>query len=299
MPPVYGGAPKCPTCGKAVYFAEQVIGPQGSYHKACLKCVACGKSLEPRLLLDHDGRAYCKSCHGKAFGAKGYGAGGALVGEYAPRPSPTPTSSPIRPSATTAAPPQPVQSPTPAARPVPSLPTPTEQAAGTARRPLPTPPVAPPKPASIFASTSRSAAGPPPPTPPRPASFQPTPTPTATASSPAPSPAAKPSTPSFDTLSTRHSPLPAPPPPSSTRPSLTTPQLCTICHTPSYHAESLLLPSLGGSIHRRCFKCAGCGGRLELGREVVKEGKAYCRGCYRERWGVGGGLGGMTRPSLF
>lgn len=128
MPPVYGGAPKsvhstlshssqphpstpcspsprrlpthalartrrCPTCGKAVYFAEQVIGPQGSvrystllslphscrlprnerradtpptrtdtdgrcaqYHKACLKCVACGKSLEPRLLLDHDGQ---------------------------------------------------------------------------------------------------------------------------------------------------------------------------------------------------------------------------------------------------
>uniref|UniRef100_A0A0K3CL49 BY PROTMAP: gi/647402062/emb/CDR48370.1/ RHTO0S17e02190g1_1 [Rhodosporidium toruloides] n=1 Tax=Rhodotorula toruloides TaxID=5286 RepID=A0A0K3CL49_RHOTO len=296
MPPVYGGAPKCPTCGKAVYFAEQVIGPQGSYHKACLKCVACGKALEPRLLLDHDGQAYCKSCHGKAFGAKGYGAGGALVGEYAPRPSLTPTSSPTRPSVATAAP-QPAQSPTPAARPVPSVPTPApaRTEAGTARRPLPMPPVAPPKPASIFASTStsRNTAGPPPPTPPRPASLQPTPT----TSAASPTQAGKPSTPSFDAHSTRLSPHPPPllPPPVPSLHSL------PLLHLPlpAYHAESLLLPSLGGLIHRSCFRCAGCGGRLELGREVVRGGEGWCRGCYRERWGVGGGLGGMTRPNLF
>ncbi|BGP43145.1 hypothetical protein JCM10450v2_007285 [Rhodotorula kratochvilovae] len=75
MPPVYGGAPKCPTCSKSVYAAEQVLGPAGTYHKLCLKCVACGKLLEPRLLVDHDGQAYCKGCHSKSYGTKGYGAG--------------------------------------------------------------------------------------------------------------------------------------------------------------------------------------------------------------------------------
>ncbi|GAA6036190.1 hypothetical protein JCM8097_006824 [Rhodosporidiobolus ruineniae] len=95
MPPVFGGAPTCPRCLKSVYFNEQSLGPGGvAYHKLCLKCISCGKLLEPRLLLDHDGEAYCKPCHSKAFGAKGYGAGGALVGEYAPR-SPS-NASPVR-----------------------------------------------------------------------------------------------------------------------------------------------------------------------------------------------------------
>ncbi|GAA5827755.1 hypothetical protein JCM11251_007658 [Rhodosporidiobolus azoricus] len=88
MPPAFGSAPTCPRCSKPVYFAEQTLGPGGvAFHKPCLKCTACGRLLEPRLLVDHEGEAYCKPCHGKAFGAKGYGAGGALVGEYAPSPS--------------------------------------------------------------------------------------------------------------------------------------------------------------------------------------------------------------------
>ncbi|GAA5973733.1 hypothetical protein JCM21900_005698 [Sporobolomyces salmonicolor] len=76
MPPVFGGAPKCPTWGKSVSFAEQTLGLGGvAYHKLCLKCAACGKILEPRLLVDHDGEAYYKACHGKSFGTKGHGAG--------------------------------------------------------------------------------------------------------------------------------------------------------------------------------------------------------------------------------
>ncbi|GAA5895579.1 hypothetical protein JCM6882_000345 [Rhodosporidiobolus microsporus] len=86
MPPVFGGAPTCPRCQKAVYFAEQTLGPGGvAFHKLCLKCTVCGRLLEPRLLVDHEGEAYCKACHSKAYGTKGYGAGGALVGEYTPR----------------------------------------------------------------------------------------------------------------------------------------------------------------------------------------------------------------------
>ncbi|CEQ40876.1 SPOSA6832_02543 [Sporobolomyces salmonicolor] len=108
MPPVFGGALKCPTCGKSVYFAEQVLGPGGvAYHKLCLKCVACGKILEPRLLGDHDGEAYCKACHGKYFGTKGYAAGGALVGEYVSRASASPT----RPTTTGSTPASPARAP--------------------------------------------------------------------------------------------------------------------------------------------------------------------------------------------
>lgn len=76
-------------CDKSVYAAEQVLGPAGTvrhsirippsprcsrgsstsphtsadpvhrraqYHKLCLKCKQCGKLLEPRLLVDHDGQ---------------------------------------------------------------------------------------------------------------------------------------------------------------------------------------------------------------------------------------------------
>mmetsp|Transcript_25253 Transcript_25253/g.39411 ORF Transcript_25253/g.39411 Transcript_25253/m.39411 type:complete len:146 (-) Transcript_25253:186-623(-) len=71
------GAPKCPKCGKAVYFAERqnVLGKD--WHKVCVKCDECGKKLEPGNLSDNNGKIYCKTCHGKVTGMKGYGYGGA------------------------------------------------------------------------------------------------------------------------------------------------------------------------------------------------------------------------------
>ncbi|KAF5392092.1 hypothetical protein D9757_003357 [Collybiopsis confluens] len=84
----FGGTPKCPRCDKAVYLAEQAIGPgrrvsasvsifirssslsNQLYHKPCLACTTCGKRLDSLSLLEHDQQPYCKSCHVKNFGTR-------------------------------------------------------------------------------------------------------------------------------------------------------------------------------------------------------------------------------------
>ena len=52
---------------------ERAMGPGGDWHKSCLLCRDCNKRLDSTTLAEHDGEAYCKSCHGKNFGPKGYG----------------------------------------------------------------------------------------------------------------------------------------------------------------------------------------------------------------------------------
>lgn len=66
-----GGAPKCESCSKTAYHAEQVMGPgrkvrntspakqfhtnhEQIYHKLCLKCLNCGKRLDSGSLVEHD-----------------------------------------------------------------------------------------------------------------------------------------------------------------------------------------------------------------------------------------------------
>ncbi|KAK0189700.1 hypothetical protein F5146DRAFT_982242 [Armillaria mellea] len=67
----FGGTPVCPRCEKAVYAAEQVMGPgRKLYHKPCLKCLTCNKRLDSYTLLEHDQEPYCKSCHVKNFGTR-------------------------------------------------------------------------------------------------------------------------------------------------------------------------------------------------------------------------------------
>ncbi|KAF8515719.1 hypothetical protein BU17DRAFT_51516 [Hysterangium stoloniferum] len=67
----FGVTPKCPTCTRSVYAAEQVMGPgRKMYHKLCLKCTLCSRQLESHSLKEHDLEPYCSSCHIRNFGTK-------------------------------------------------------------------------------------------------------------------------------------------------------------------------------------------------------------------------------------
>ncbi|KAL1522662.1 hypothetical protein AB1Y20_017640 [Prymnesium parvum] len=75
--PRFGGAPSCPTCGKSVYAAEQVLAAGAAYHKACFKCSSCSKWLDSSTACDRSNTLYCKSCYAKDHGPKGFGFGNA------------------------------------------------------------------------------------------------------------------------------------------------------------------------------------------------------------------------------
>ncbi|KAK2716277.1 hypothetical protein QYM36_010756 [Artemia franciscana] len=56
--------PKCPKCDKSVYAAEERVAGM------------CGKFLDSTNCSEHDNELYCKMCHGRKYGPKGYGFGG-------------------------------------------------------------------------------------------------------------------------------------------------------------------------------------------------------------------------------
>ncbi|KAI5636692.1 LIM domain-containing protein [Phthorimaea operculella] len=68
--------PKCPKCGKSVYAAEERLAGGLKWHKGCFKCGMCNKMLDSTNCAEHEGEIYCKNCHGRKFGPKGYGFGG-------------------------------------------------------------------------------------------------------------------------------------------------------------------------------------------------------------------------------
>jgi hypothetical protein len=73
------GAPKCASCTKSVYPAEKVQANDQVWHKGCFCCGGtgneggCKKKLGLDSYLDHGSNPYCKQCHAKLFGPKGYG----------------------------------------------------------------------------------------------------------------------------------------------------------------------------------------------------------------------------------
>ncbi|XP_054261366.1 muscle LIM protein Mlp84B isoform X2 [Macrosteles quadrilineatus] len=90
--------PKCPKCGKSVYAAEERVAGGLKWHKMCFKCGLCGKFLDSTNCSEHEGELFCKNCHARKYGPKGYGFGGGagclsmdkgehLVGEQSDRSS--------------------------------------------------------------------------------------------------------------------------------------------------------------------------------------------------------------------
>ncbi|KAM9435183.1 cysteine-rich protein 2-like [Clarias gariepinus] len=75
----------CPRCEKTVYFAEKVSSLGKDWHKFCLKCERCNKTLNPGGHAEHDGKPYChKPCYATLYGPKGVNIGGAGSYVYEP-----------------------------------------------------------------------------------------------------------------------------------------------------------------------------------------------------------------------
>uniref|UniRef100_A0A8C0BU91 LIM zinc-binding domain-containing protein n=1 Tax=Buteo japonicus TaxID=224669 RepID=A0A8C0BU91_9AVES len=68
--------PRCPEP------AEKVSSLGKDWHKFCLKCERCNKTLTPGGHAEHDGKPFChKPCYATLFGPKAPGEGGGEEGE--------------------------------------------------------------------------------------------------------------------------------------------------------------------------------------------------------------------------
>jgi len=66
-------APRCPACKASVFPAESVMAVDRTpFHKVCVKCKSCGKTLNTSSLNEHNTQLYCKSCYEGLFDAHDY-----------------------------------------------------------------------------------------------------------------------------------------------------------------------------------------------------------------------------------
>ncbi|NXT47037.1 CRIP1 protein, partial [Pluvianellus socialis] len=78
--------PKLPCCVHSVpqlthllsVAAEKVTSLGKDWHRPCLRCEKCNKTLTSGGHAEHDGKPYCNHpCYAALFGPKGFGRGGA------------------------------------------------------------------------------------------------------------------------------------------------------------------------------------------------------------------------------
>uniref|UniRef100_A0A6I8SFM6 Cysteine-rich protein 1 (intestinal) n=2 Tax=Xenopus tropicalis TaxID=8364 RepID=A0A6I8SFM6_XENTR len=73
----------CRAVGHGVCFAEKVSSLGKDWHRPCLKCEKCSKTLTPGSHAEHDGKPYCNQpCYAALFGPKGFGRGGTESHSY-------------------------------------------------------------------------------------------------------------------------------------------------------------------------------------------------------------------------
>uniref|UniRef100_A0A8C7GC05 Cysteine rich protein 3 n=3 Tax=Salmoninae TaxID=504568 RepID=A0A8C7GC05_ONCKI len=66
----------CPGCEKVVYFAEKVMSLGRNWHRPCLRCERCKKTLTSGGHAEHEGIPYCHvPCYGILYGPKGVNIG--------------------------------------------------------------------------------------------------------------------------------------------------------------------------------------------------------------------------------
>ncbi|OMJ11661.1 Elongator complex protein 3 [Smittium culicis] len=63
----------CPRCSKNIYAAEMAMFASKKYHKRCVTCFNCRKSISTRNMADRENEIYCNICYGRLFGPKGFG----------------------------------------------------------------------------------------------------------------------------------------------------------------------------------------------------------------------------------
>jgi len=94
----FGGAPKCPVCGKSVYMAEMVKFNDESYHKLCLRCTTCRKTLAAnQAFVGPEKKIYCRTHLARAEGAENAGPATPISKVAASTPKPPSASGPEQP----------------------------------------------------------------------------------------------------------------------------------------------------------------------------------------------------------
>jgi len=69
-------APRCPACKVSVFPAESVMASdRRPFHKQCVKCFKCKKSLNPLNMNDHKDQLFCKACYDEVFMSQEYSSG--------------------------------------------------------------------------------------------------------------------------------------------------------------------------------------------------------------------------------
>merc|ERR1711942_471967 len=61
-------APQCPACSRSVFPPEAYMASDRTpFHKKCLKCSKCQKSLTPATLNEHEKKLFCPLCYENLF----------------------------------------------------------------------------------------------------------------------------------------------------------------------------------------------------------------------------------------